>query len=120
MWKTNALYCYVANLGIYEELHFIWSDLMIRSFADSETEKIWNFQRSRKLPQDIQRPALRKLIQLDSIEELQELRQPPGNRFEQLKGYTVLRYSIRINGQWRITFNWLDGAADDVKIEDHH
>lgn len=93
---------------------------MIRSFAESETEKIWNFQRSRKLPFYIQRTAQRKLIQLDSIEELQELRQPPGNRFEQLKGYPVLRYSIRINDQWRITFNWSNGGADNVRIEDYH
>jgi toxin HigB-1 len=93
---------------------------MIRSFADSETEKIWNFQRSRKLPSEIQRTAQRKLLQLDSIEELQELRQPPGNRFEQLKGYTPLRYSIRINDQWRITFNWSNGGADNVRIEDYH
>jgi toxin HigB-1 len=56
---------------------------MIRSFADPETEKIFHFQRSRKLPADIQRTAQRKLIQLDAIEKLQELRQPPGNRFEQ-------------------------------------
>jgi toxin HigB-1 len=93
---------------------------MIRTFADSETEKIWKFQRSRKLPSEIQRTAQRKLIQLDSIEELQELRQPPGNRFEQLKGYAVLRYSIRINHQWRITFNWSNGGADNVRIEDYH
>jgi toxin HigB-1 len=93
---------------------------MIRSFADPETEKIFHFQRSRKLPSNIQRTAQRKLIQLDSIEELQELRQPPGNRFEQLKGYTLLRYSIRINDQWRITFNWSDGGADNVRIEDYH
>jgi toxin HigB-1 len=93
---------------------------MIRSFADPETERIWKFQRRRKLPADIQRTAQRKLIQLDAIEKLQELRQPPGNRFEQLKGYTVLRYSIRINDQWRITFNWSNGGADNVGIEDYH
>lgn len=93
---------------------------MIRSFADSETERIWHRQRSRKLPPDIQQPALRKLLQIDSIEQLHELRNPPGNRFEQLKGFTPLRYSIRINGQWRITFHWSDGGADDVRIEDYH
>ncbi len=93
---------------------------MIRNFADPETEKIWKFQRSRKLPSEIQRAAQRKMIQLDSIEELQELRLPPGNRFEQLKGYAVLRYSIRINDRWRITFNWSNGGADNVQIEDYH
>ncbi|MEO1043921.1 MAG: type II toxin-antitoxin system RelE/ParE family toxin [Pseudomonadota bacterium] len=93
---------------------------MIRSFSDRETEHIWNYQRSRKLPPDIQRTALRKLLQLDAIEQLQELRQPRGNRFEQLKGYDPLRYSIRINQQWRITFNWSDGGAENVRIEDYH
>lgn len=93
---------------------------MIRSFADPETEKIWKFRRSRKLPPDIQRTAQRKLIQLNSIEELLELRLPPSNRFEQLKEYAVLRYSIRDNDQWRITFNWSNGGADNVRIEDYH
>ena len=93
---------------------------MIRSFADREAETIWRRQRSRKLPSDIQVVALRKLIQLDSVEQLQELRVPRGNRFEQLKGLTPLRYSIRINDQWRITFHWSDGGASDVRIEDYH
>lgn len=93
---------------------------MIRSFADPETTRIWKFQRSRKLPSDIQRVALRKMIQLDSIEQLQELREPRGNRFEQLKGYGPLRYSIRINDQWRLTFHWSDGGAENVRIEDYH
>jgi toxin HigB-1 len=93
---------------------------MIRSFADPETERIWKFQRSRKLPSDIQGVALRKMIQLDSIEQLQELREPRGNRFEQLKGYDPLRYSIRINDQWRLTFHWSDGGAENVRIEDYH
>jgi proteic killer suppression protein len=93
---------------------------MIHSFADAETEKIWKFQRSRKLPPDIQQTALRKLKLLNRVVQLQDLRVPPGNRFEQLKGYTPLRYSIRINDQWRITFNWSDGGAEHVRIEDYH
>lgn len=93
---------------------------MIFNFSDPETERIWRRQRSRKLPSDIQRIALRKLIQLDSVEQLHELRIPRGNRFEQLKGYDPLRYSIRINDQWRITFRWSDGGAHDVRIEDYH
>lgn len=92
----------------------------IRSFSDPESERIWRFQRSRKLPSEIQGIALRKLLQLDSIERLQELREPRGNRFEQLKSYTPLRYSIRINDQWRITFSWSSGGADNVRIEDYH
>lgn len=93
---------------------------MIRSFAEAETEAIWKFQRSRKLQPYIQRTALRKLMQLDAAEALQDLRNPPGNRLEQLKGYDPLRYSIRINDQWRITFQWSGGGADDVRIEDYH
>lgn len=93
---------------------------MIRSFADAETEKVWHRTSSRKLPPDIQVIALRKLLQLDSIEQLYELHQPRGNRFEQLKGYQPLRYSVRINDQWRLTFNWSDGGAHNVRIEDYH
>lgn len=93
---------------------------MIRSFDDPEAEKIWHRQSSRRLPSDIQGTALRKLLQLDSIEQLQELRVPRGNRFEQLKGYQPLRYSVRINDQWRLTFNWSDGGAHNVRIEDYH
>lgn len=93
---------------------------MIRSFADLETERIWQRQRSRKLPPDIQRPALRKLLLLDAVEQLREMRVPAGNRFEQLKGYEPLRYSVRINDQWRLTFRWSNGGADDVRIEDYH
>ena len=93
---------------------------MIRSFADAETEKVWQRKPSRKLPPDIQATALRKLLQLDSIEQLHELRQPRGNRFEQLKGYQPLRYSVRINDQWRLTFNWSGGGAHNVRIEDYH
>lgn len=93
---------------------------MIRSFIDIEVESVWLGRRSRRLPPDIQSTARRKLRQLDTIERLDELRIPRGNRFEQLKGFTPLRYSIRINDQWRITFHWSNGGADDVRIEDYH
>ena len=93
---------------------------MIRSFTDAETERIWRHRRSRKLPPAIQRTALRKLIQLNAADVLDDLRQPPGNRLEQLKGHDPLRYSIRINDQWRLTFTWSGGGADDVRIEDYH
>ncbi|MGF7170344.1 proteic killer suppression protein [Sphingobium xanthum] len=93
---------------------------MICSFADPETEKVWVGQRSRKLPPDIQQTARRKLRQINRTTNLFDLRVPSGNRFEQLKGFTPLRYSLRINGQWRITFNWSDGGADNVRIEDYH
>jgi len=93
---------------------------MIRSFADPETERIWHAERSRKLPSDIQQTARRKLRLLDRIVRLHDLRVPSGNRFEQLKGYDPLRYSIRINDQWRVTFSWSDGGAENVRIEDYH
>jgi len=93
---------------------------MIRSFADAETERIWNRDRSRRLPPDIQRPALRKLRQLNRIVSPHDLLIPPGNRFEELKGDRKGTYSIRINAEWRITFRWEDGSAIDVRIEDYH
>ncbi|WP_137899101.1 type II toxin-antitoxin system RelE/ParE family toxin [Sphingomonas sp. 2SG] len=93
---------------------------MIRSFADAETERIWNRNRSRRLPPDIQRPALRKLRQLNRIVSPHDLLIPPGSRFEELKGDRKGTYSIRINAQWRITFRWEDGSAIDVRIEDYH
>jgi proteic killer suppression protein len=93
---------------------------MIRSFADTETERIWNRDRSRRLPPDIQRSALRKLRQINRIVSPHDLLIPPGNRFEELKGDRKGTYSIRINDQWRITFRWKDGSAVDVRIEDYH
>ena len=68
----------------------------------------------------MQRQALRKLLILDGAESLQDLRVPPGNRLERLKGDREGEYSIRINDQWRICFTWSDGAADEVEITDYH
>jgi toxin HigB-1 len=93
---------------------------VIRSFADPETEKILLGQRSRKLPPDIQQTARRKLRQINRTINLYDLRVPSGNRFEQLKGFAPSRYSLRINDQWRITFNWSDGGVENVRIEDYH
>ncbi|MCW2338911.1 proteic killer suppression protein [Sphingobium sp. B2D3A] len=93
---------------------------MIRSFTDGESERVFLGQRSRKLPPDIQQTARRKLRQINRITNLYDLRIPAGNRFEQLKGFTPSRYSLRINDQWRITFNWSDGGAENVRIEDYH
>ena len=92
----------------------------IASFADVETERVFHRLRSRRLPPDIQRTALRKLRQLDRVAEPAQLRVPPGNRFEELKGDRKETYSLRINDQWRITFRWRDGGAYDVRIEDYH
>ena len=93
---------------------------MIRSFADAETEIVWSGRRSRRLPPDIQATALRKLRLLNQAQVLQDLRVPPGNRLELLKGDRVGQHSIRINDQWRICFAWQDGGPSDVEIVDYH
>ena len=93
---------------------------MIKTFRDRETESIFNRIFSRKLPQNIQHLARRKLIILDAATELNILRVPPGNRLEALKGGRKGQHSIRINDQWRICFKWKDGDAYDVEIADYH
>jgi proteic killer suppression protein len=93
---------------------------MIRSFRDRETERIWNGQRSRRLPSEIQDAALRKLRLLSGARRLEDLRIPPGNRLEALSGDRRDQHSIRINQQWRICFRWNDGEADDVEVCDYH
>jgi len=93
---------------------------MIRSFRCRETEGIWRGERSRKFPGDMQDRALRKLRQLDASTTLDDLRNPPGNRLEALKGDRKGQWSIRINDQWRVCFRWSDGEASDVEIVDYH
>ncbi|NLJ46429.1 MAG: type II toxin-antitoxin system RelE/ParE family toxin [Treponema sp.] len=93
---------------------------MISSFGDKETEKIWNQEYSRKLPREIQGTALRKLIMIHRSVSLADLRMPPANRLERLSGDREGQYSIRINDQWRICFQWVDGNAQAVHIVDYH
>ena len=93
---------------------------MIRSFKSKETKKIFARQRSRKLPQDIQQTAYRKLRMLHNARKIKDLRIPPANRLEKLKGNREGQYSIRINDQWRICFEWQDGDAKKVEITDYH
>ena len=93
---------------------------MIRSFNDKETEKIWLGTVSRRLPNDIQSAARRKLRMLNSARRLDDLRIPPANRLEALKGERRGQHSIRINDQWRICFRWSEGDASDVEIVDYH
>ena len=93
---------------------------MIQSFRDRETERIWSGRRSRRLPQDIQATALRKLRMLSNAQALEDLRVPPGNRLEALRGDRVGQHSIRINQQWRICFVWENGGASNVEIIDYH
>ena len=93
---------------------------MIQSFRDKETEKVFSREGSRKLPRDIHRVALRKLLVLDAAENLVDRRSPPGNRLEKLSGDREGQYSIRINDQWRICFEWRDGQSYEVEITDYH
>jgi len=93
---------------------------VIESFASEETKKIFLGNLSVKLPQDIQRTARRKLIYLDDAEDIRDLLAPPGNRLEKLKGKQSGQYSIRINDQWRICFEWVDNKARNVEIVDYH
>ena len=93
---------------------------MIRSFAGRDTELVWKGIRSRRLPDEVQRIGLRKLELLDAAETVDDLRVPPGNRLEALKGGRKGFWSIRINGQWRIIFRWEDGYAENVEIIDYH
>ena len=93
---------------------------MIKGFQCKETEKIWTGQGSRRLPQAIQQLARRKLRMLNNARTLDDLRIPPANRLERLKGDRAGQYSIRINDQWRICFVWKEGDALDVEIVDYH
>lgn len=93
---------------------------MIRSFRSRETAIIWEGHASRRLPRDIQDRALRKLRQLEAATTLDDLRRPPNNRLEALRGDRLGLMSIRINDQWRICFRWRDGDASDVEIVDYH
>lgn len=93
---------------------------MINSFADKETEKIWEGEMSRVLPAEIQLVARRKLRMLNNAENSNDLRIPPANRLKKLKGEFSNFYSIRINDQWRIIFNWESNNAENVEITDYH
>jgi proteic killer suppression protein len=93
---------------------------VIRSFGDGETEKVFRRERSRLFPPDVQRRAHRKLLLVHAAERIDDLRVPPGNRLERLKGDRSAQYSIRINDQWRVCFRWAGGDAFDVEITDYH
>lgn len=93
---------------------------VIESFRDRETERLFNRDRVKRLPPDLQRVALRKLRMLDAAENVNDLRVPRGNRLERLKGERSGQYSIRVNDQWRICFHWRSNNAHDVEIVDYH
>lgn len=93
---------------------------MINSFGDKETEKIWNGIPSRKLPGEIQNVARRKLRMINNAQIIHDLRIPPANHLEKLSGKLEGYYSIRINKQWRIIFQWENATAFELQIVDYH
>ena len=103
------------NINVLRYYHNV-----IISFKDKETELVYNEQFSKKLPHDIQRVALRKLIVLHYSVSLEDLKILPGNKLEQLHGDRKGQYSIRINDQWRVCFTWQNNNAHDVEIVDYH
>jgi proteic killer suppression protein len=93
---------------------------MIKEFGDKETEKIWLGLQSKKLPSEIQQIIRRKLRMINSAQDLNDLRIPPANRLEKLKGNLEDYHSIRINNQWRIIFQWINNDAYGIKVIDYH
>jgi len=93
---------------------------VIKSFACKDTQKLFDREENRKFPPETRRKALRQLKAVHFAVTLDDLRVPPGNRLERLKGKRAGQYSIRINGQWRICFRWSDGIAYEVEIADYH
>lgn len=93
---------------------------MIKSFKDKDTEKIYSRVGSNKLPRDIQQTALRKLRMINNSRTINDLKVPPANRLEKLKGDREGQLSIRINDQWRICFKWQNSDAHEVEITDYH
>jgi proteic killer suppression protein len=93
---------------------------VLRSFRDKDTERVWQRQPVRTLGQGTQRMALRRLLILDAADALSDLGVPPGNRLEKLRGDRADTYSIRVNRQWRICFQWIAAGPEDVEIVDYH
>ncbi|MBS3773987.1 MAG: type II toxin-antitoxin system RelE/ParE family toxin [Bacteroidales bacterium] len=93
---------------------------MIVSFGSKDTEKIWQGERVKKIPLEIQKVGRRKLRMLNNSQNLSDLRIPPSNRLERLKGKEKGYYSIRINDQWRIVFKWENNHAHEVETTDYH
>jgi len=93
---------------------------MIISFGSKDTEKIWEGERVKRIPADIQQTGRRKLRMLNNSQSILDLRIPPSNRLEKLSGKLSEFYSIRINDQWRIVFKWENNHASEVEIMDYH
>lgn len=93
---------------------------MIRSFAEADSESVWLGLRVRSLPLEVQTVGRRELRMINNAQDLRDLRSPPGNRLEMLKGDRAGQHSVRINRQWRVCFRWRSGDAHDVQIVDYH
>jgi proteic killer suppression protein len=93
---------------------------VIQSFADAETEKLYRGLVSRRSPQNLQRVVHRKLVMVNAAANLEDLRVPPGNRLEALKGDRKGQHSIRVNRHWRVCFRWTESGPADVEIVDYH
>jgi len=93
---------------------------VIKSFRDAETKRLWNEERSRRIPANVRKPALKKLQMLNAAAALGDLALPPGNRLERLRGDREGQYGISINDQYRICFKWRESDAFDVEITDYH
>jgi len=98
----------------------MWGVSMIISFGSKDTEKIWLGERAKGIPIEIQQTGRRKLRMINNSLDLKDLRIPPSNRLEKLKGKSKDAYSIRINDQWRIRFRWDNNNAHEVEILDYH
>ena len=93
---------------------------MILNFRDNDTAELFAGKRPRAIPPDLATRAVRKLFLIDTVERLEDLRVPPGNRLEALSGDRRGQHSIRVNDQWRICFEWFDGNAINVELVDYH
>ncbi len=93
---------------------------MIPSFRDRDTERLFHRELVRRWGPDVQRVALRKLRMLDAATSIDDLRVPPGNRLEKLRGDQAGQWSIRVNDQWRLCFQWREGEAYEVELVDYH
>jgi proteic killer suppression protein len=93
---------------------------VIKTFRDAETEQLWKEERSRRIPANLHKAALKKLQMLNAAAALGDLALPPGNRLERLRGDREGQHSIRINDQYRVCFKWREGNAYDVEITDYH
>ncbi len=117
-FRLNGYACQHLTLGVKRLMAYYGQ--VIKSFKCKETERIFNLESSKRLPPSIQQIALRKLRMLHRSTNIVDLRIPPANRLERLSGNRTGQWSIRINDQWRICFEWHDGHAFKVEIVDYH